>query len=241
MTRRRCGGGGGPVVQRTGPARLMRVSRWPVRPSAVTRLVRRLDGMPLAIELAAARVEALGVTQLADRLDGWLALLAGGDRLAAGRHRSLAAAAQWSYQLLAEHERRVFRQVSVFPGAVHPGGGRGDRGPGGGGGGAAPGGVLAAGSAAARPGWPDAVRDAGDAARLRRRIAGRGRGPGPGRGRVGRVCTGRCRASRGGAAGQRRARRPRPGGSTPRTPLWAMCWPGRWSVTWTRRCGWWAS
>ena len=83
----------------------------------VARLVTRLDGMPLAIELAAARVEALGVTQLLDRLDGQLALLAGGDRLAAGRHRSLAAAAQWSYQLLAEHERRVFRQVSVFPAA----------------------------------------------------------------------------------------------------------------------------
>ena len=81
----------------------------------VARLVARLDGMPLAIELAAARVEALGVAQLLDRLDGRLALLAGGDRLAAGRHRSLAAAAQWSYQLLAEHERRVFRQVSVFP------------------------------------------------------------------------------------------------------------------------------
>ena len=81
----------------------------------VARLVARLDGMPLAIELAAARVEALGVAQLLDRLDGQLALLTGGDRLAAGRHRSLAAAAQWSYQLLEEHERRVFRQVSVFP------------------------------------------------------------------------------------------------------------------------------
>ena len=81
----------------------------------VARLVVRLDGMPLAIELAAARVEALGVPQLLDRLDGRLALLAGGDRLAAGRHRSLAAAAQWSYQLLAERERRVFRQVSAFP------------------------------------------------------------------------------------------------------------------------------
>ena len=81
----------------------------------MARLVARLDGMPLAIELAAARVEALGVAQLLDRLDGQLALLTGGDRLAAGRHRSLAAAAQWSYQLLEEHERRVFRQVSVFP------------------------------------------------------------------------------------------------------------------------------
>ena len=79
------------------------------------RLVGRLDGMPLAIELAAARAEALGVSQLLDVLDGPLALLAGGDRLAAGRHRSLTAAAEWSYQLLAEHEQRVFRLVSVFP------------------------------------------------------------------------------------------------------------------------------
>ena len=81
----------------------------------VVRLVGRLDGMPLAIELAAARVEALGVSQLLGLLDGRLGLLAGGDRLAAGRHRSLAAAAEWSYQLLEEAERRVFRQVSVFP------------------------------------------------------------------------------------------------------------------------------
>ena len=83
---------------------------------AVARLVARLDGMPLAIELAAARVEALGVAQLLDRLGDRFALLAGGDRLAAGRQRSLAATVQWSYQLLDEHERRVFRVVSVFPG-----------------------------------------------------------------------------------------------------------------------------
>ena len=81
----------------------------------VARLVGRLDGMPLAIELAAARAEALGVSQLLGSLDDRLALLAGGDRLAAGRHRSLAAAAQWSYQLLADQEQRVFRLLSVFP------------------------------------------------------------------------------------------------------------------------------
>ena len=81
----------------------------------VVRLVGRLDGMPLAIELAAARTEALGVSQLLRSLDGRLGLLAGGDRLAAGRHRSLAAVAEWSYQLLEDAERRVFRLVSVFP------------------------------------------------------------------------------------------------------------------------------
>ena len=82
----------------------------------VARLVARLDGMPLAIELAAARVEALGVAQLLDRLDDRFALLVAGDRLAAGRQRSLAATVAWSYQLLDEHERRVFRAISVFPG-----------------------------------------------------------------------------------------------------------------------------
>jgi predicted ATPase len=82
----------------------------------VAGLVARLDGMPLAIELAAARVEALGVAQLLDRLDDRFALLAGGDRTAPSRLRSLAATVEWSYQLLDDHERRVFRAVSVFPG-----------------------------------------------------------------------------------------------------------------------------
>jgi predicted ATPase/DNA-binding CsgD family transcriptional regulator len=84
--------------------------------SVVARLVARLDGMPLAIELAAARVESLGVAQLLDRLDDRFALLAGSDRLAAARHRSLAATVDWSYQLLSEEERRVFRRLAVFPG-----------------------------------------------------------------------------------------------------------------------------
>ena len=82
----------------------------------VARLVTRLDGMPLAIELAAARAEALGVSGLLDRLEDRFALLAGGDRLAPPRQRSLAAAVEWSYRLLDEHERQVFRAVSVFPG-----------------------------------------------------------------------------------------------------------------------------
>ena len=82
----------------------------------VARLVARLDGMPLAIELAAARVEALGVAQLLDRIDDRFTLLAGGNRPAPPRQRSLAATVEWSYQLLDDHERRVFRAVSVFPG-----------------------------------------------------------------------------------------------------------------------------
>jgi predicted ATPase/DNA-binding CsgD family transcriptional regulator len=84
--------------------------------AAVAGLVTRLDGMPLAIELAAARVEALGAAQLLDRVDDRFALLAEGDRLAPSRQRSLAATVEWSYQLLAANERRVFRLLSVFPG-----------------------------------------------------------------------------------------------------------------------------
>src|SRR6185437_11724743 len=84
--------------------------------SAVARLVTRLDGMPLAIELAAARVEALGVGPLLDRLDGQFDLLAGTMRRAPARHQSLAATMEWSYQLLSEEERRAFRRLSLFPG-----------------------------------------------------------------------------------------------------------------------------
>ena len=83
--------------------------------SLVAQLVQRLDGMPLAIELAAARVEALGVAQLLERLDDRFRLLVAGDRLAAARHRSLAATVEWSYRLLSEQEQRVFRRLSVFP------------------------------------------------------------------------------------------------------------------------------
>ena len=83
---------------------------------AVAKIVARLDGLPLGIELAAARVEALGVMELAERLDDRFALLRGGDRLAPVRQRSLAATVEWSYQLLDEYERRVFRRLAVFPG-----------------------------------------------------------------------------------------------------------------------------
>jgi non-specific serine/threonine protein kinase len=81
-----------------------------------TPVVAQLDGMPLAIELAAARVEALGVAQLLERIDDRFGLLVAADRLAASRQRSLAATVEWSYQLLDEQERGAFRAVSVFPG-----------------------------------------------------------------------------------------------------------------------------
>jgi predicted ATPase/DNA-binding CsgD family transcriptional regulator len=78
----------------------------------VGRLVTRLEGMPLAIELAAARLEALGLPRLLDRLH----LLSSSDRRAPARQQSLTATIDWSYQLLSEDMRRAFRQLAIFPG-----------------------------------------------------------------------------------------------------------------------------
>jgi predicted ATPase/DNA-binding CsgD family transcriptional regulator len=82
----------------------------------VSRVVAWLDGMPLGIELAAARVEALGMAGLAELINDAVRLLAQPDRLPGGRHRSLTAVADWSYQLLPEPEKRVMRRLAAFPG-----------------------------------------------------------------------------------------------------------------------------
>jgi non-specific serine/threonine protein kinase len=82
----------------------------------VAQVCRRLDGVPLAIELAAARVKVLSLAQIAARLDDCFRLLAGGDRTAMPRHQTLRAAIDWSYDLLAEAERVVFRRLGVFAG-----------------------------------------------------------------------------------------------------------------------------
>ena len=82
----------------------------------VAQIVARLDGMPLAIELAAARIESLGLDHLAARLEDSLWLLTSSDRAAADRHQSLAATVDWSYRLLAEKEQQVFRRLAVYPG-----------------------------------------------------------------------------------------------------------------------------
>ncbi|MBF8184572.1 AAA family ATPase [Nonomuraea sp. K274] len=84
-------------------------------PATLALLCSRLDGMPLAIELAAARVAALGADGLLAALDDHLRLLAGG-RGADERHRSLRAVIGWSHELLDEEERALFRRLAVFAG-----------------------------------------------------------------------------------------------------------------------------
>jgi predicted ATPase/DNA-binding winged helix-turn-helix (wHTH) protein len=83
---------------------------------AVLEICRSLDGMPLALELAAARVDALGLKGLAVRLDDRLRLLKYGRRTAPPRHQTLTAALDWSYDLLPEHEKVLLRRLSIFCG-----------------------------------------------------------------------------------------------------------------------------
>ena len=84
--------------------------------AAVGEICRQLDGIPLAIELAAARVSALTVAQLAARLGNRFRLLTGGSRASLPRHRTLEAAIEWSHDLLSETEQVCFRRVAVFAG-----------------------------------------------------------------------------------------------------------------------------
>jgi predicted ATPase/transcriptional regulator with XRE-family HTH domain/Tfp pilus assembly protein PilF len=83
---------------------------------AVAQVCWRLDGIPLAIELAAAWVRTLSVEQLAARLDDCFGLLVGGSRTAPPRQQTLRGAIEWSYGLLSEPERRLFARLSVFAG-----------------------------------------------------------------------------------------------------------------------------
>jgi predicted ATPase len=83
--------------------------------AAIATICRRLDGIPLAIEFAAARAAALGLQQVATRLDDRFALLTDGRRTALPRHQTLRATLDWSYELLPEAERRLLRRLAVFP------------------------------------------------------------------------------------------------------------------------------
>jgi len=82
----------------------------------VGRICMRLDGIPLALELAAARARAVPLDVIAERLDQRFRLLTGGDRTAVPRQQTLAAAIGWSHDLLTDDERRLFRGLSVFAG-----------------------------------------------------------------------------------------------------------------------------
>lgn len=86
--------------------------------ATMARVCRVLDGMPLAIELAAARLRTMSIDQLANRLDDRFRLLTGGSRTALPRHRTLRAMVDWSWELLTDAERTVLCRLSVFSGGA---------------------------------------------------------------------------------------------------------------------------
>ncbi|HJY01952.1 MAG TPA: AfsR/SARP family transcriptional regulator, partial [Streptosporangiaceae bacterium] len=92
----------------------------PANVAAVGEICRRLDGIPLAIELAAARVAALGPAEIAGLLDERFRLLTRGRSDAARRQQTLQATVEWSYGLLGEADRRVFDSWASFPEASTP-------------------------------------------------------------------------------------------------------------------------
>ncbi|MGZ9234513.1 MAG: AfsR/SARP family transcriptional regulator [Anaerolineales bacterium] len=83
---------------------------------SIAQICRRLDGIPLAIELAAARIRVLSVDEIAARLDDRFSLLTAGSRTAVPRHQTLRATIDWSHDLLTEPERILFRRLAVFTG-----------------------------------------------------------------------------------------------------------------------------
>ncbi|MFZ4893952.1 AfsR/SARP family transcriptional regulator [Plantibacter sp. Mn2098] len=114
--------GAQPTLETAGPAVRLFVERArAARPSAavpldvITRLCDRLDGLPLAIELAAARIRTMSVEEIERRLGNRFALLSRGERTAPERHRTLLAVIDWSWNLLGEQERIVLRRASRFP------------------------------------------------------------------------------------------------------------------------------
>jgi predicted ATPase/DNA-binding SARP family transcriptional activator len=116
-------------IRRTASVRLFTERAAAVRPGfdvdettvgAVLQVVRGLDGMPLALELAAARLRTLSLAELAAGLSDRFRLLTTGNRTAVPRHRTLRAVIAWSWDLLGDHERTVAERVSVLPGGVTP-------------------------------------------------------------------------------------------------------------------------
>ena len=86
--------------------------------ATMARVCRALDGMPLAIELAAARLRTMSIDQLANRLDDRFRLLTSGSRTALPRHKTLRAVVDWSWELLTDAEQMVLRRLSVFSGGA---------------------------------------------------------------------------------------------------------------------------
>ena len=106
-----------PPVRRTGSARsLAGFTLTSTNAPAILQVCQRLDGIPLAIELAAARVKLLQVSEIAQRLDDRFRLLTGGSRAALPRHQTLRASIDWSYELLSPAERSLLQRLSVFAG-----------------------------------------------------------------------------------------------------------------------------
>ena len=89
----------------------------PDNQAAVLELARRLDGIPLAIELAAVRLRTLGLDQIVERLNDRFHLLVGGSKTSPPRHQTLEATIAWSHDLLAKDEQAVLRRLSVFAGS----------------------------------------------------------------------------------------------------------------------------
>lgn len=115
------------IVQQSEAAQLFLARTAAVRPglaltasnaAIVANICRRLDGIPLALELAAARMRALSFAQLDTRLDDRFRLLIGGDRAVLPRHQTLRAMIDWSYDRLAEDEKLLLERLSVFVGAA---------------------------------------------------------------------------------------------------------------------------
>ncbi len=86
----------------------------PQNSAAVTQICLRLDGIPLAIELAASRSASLGIAQIAERLDQSFRMLTGGARTSLERHRTLRSTIEWSYQLISDRERILLRRLGIF-------------------------------------------------------------------------------------------------------------------------------
>ncbi|MGH7471029.1 MAG: ATP-binding protein [Longimicrobiales bacterium] len=86
--------------------------------AAVVRICRRLDGIPLVIELAAARMRMLAPGEIADRLDDTFKLLSTGNRTVLPRHRTLREAMDWSYALLTQQEKLLLHRLAVFAGGL---------------------------------------------------------------------------------------------------------------------------